>query len=184
MGQKPPPVAVTFLPGWEELNRRLRKTLLEMAASVPDKVTNRKSGAPYFRNKWLSHSRLHLDGPPVFADLAAAIETASTAMLRGGAQTTPLRVGNLWSIVSRAEMEGRPHNHAGRVSVAYYVDAGTAGPEDGGLLLFFEDTKQHAPTHAVAPQPGLLVIFPSRLYHAVSRYRGSLPRIVISANLF
>jgi uncharacterized protein (TIGR02466 family) len=183
MGQEKPPFAVTLLPGAEALNGRLRRALLDMAASVPDKVTTMRSGRPSFDNRWLSHTRLHLEGPPVFAELAAAIEAAAEQKVRRRGDEPPLRIDTMWSIVSRAEMVGRRHNHSGRVSIAYYVDAGSTGPVDGGLLQFHKDAAQAAPSYAVAPQAGLLVIFPSSLYHSVSRYRGTAPRIVVSANL-
>ncbi len=37
----------------------------------------------------------------------------------------------MWAIVSKAGMEGRPHMHSGKVSGAYYVDAGAC--DDTGI---------------------------------------------------
>src|SRR3546814_1007077 len=89
----------------------------------------------------------------------------------------------MWSINSRSGMEGRRHEHEGAISAAYYVDAGTSSECAGGQLQFYAEATKPSPTHAVTPRDGLLIMFPSRLHHSVSRYSSDYPRIVISANL-
>lgn len=181
------PFVVLRLPGAEALNLRLRETLLAMAATMPDRGSNMPGGRSFFDNKWLSPSSLYREDVPAFRDIRAAIEAAANeaapkdAIL--GGDRTPLRVVSMWSIVSRAEMEGRRHNHKGILSAAYYVDAGSSGAEDGGLMQLYAEPGAEQPSHSVVPEAGLLVLFPSGLQHSVSRYAGVTPRIVISANL-
>lgn len=172
------PLKSGLLPGWERLNPRLNSAIQEMAGALPDAVSHNASGQSYFANKWLSPSKLHQEGPPVFREFAALVEEVIA-----GVVGEPLKVSSLWSIVSREGMEGGAHNHAGRVSLAYYVDPGESGPAKGGLMQFYADPESREPSHTVIPKAGLLIMFPSGLFHSVSRYTGSKPRIVISANL-
>ena len=181
-GNDAPPFVALRLPGAEALNLRLRETLLAMAETMPDRGSNMPGGRSFFDNKWLSPSSLHREDVPAFQDIRTAIEAAANGAAVAG-DRTPLRVVSMWSIVSRAEMEGRRHNHKGILSAAYYVDAGSSGADDGGLMQFYAEPGAAQPSHSVVPEAGLLVLFPSGLQHAVSRYTGATPRIVISANL-
>jgi len=175
----PRPLFVATVPvGAEALNVRLKDALLAMKSSVPDEGSHRASGQSYFENKWLSPNRLHESDSPVFQELAGTISA-----LAGRFAGRPLQIASMWSIVSKEGMEGKAHAHQGAVSIAYYVDPGTSGEEAGGLMQFFANGPDKEPTHRVVPQAGMLILFPSRLQHSVSRYTGDRPRIVISANL-
>ena len=89
----------------------------------------------------------------------------------------------MWCIVSKLGLEGRRHSHAGRISGSYYVDAGSSGAQDGGLLQFYAQRDDTRPSHSIEPQAGHLYLFSSMLEHSVSRYDGSEPRIVIALNM-
>jgi uncharacterized protein (TIGR02466 family) len=88
------------------------------------------------------------------------------------------------------------HDHGNaHWSSVYYVDAGDADPErhaQSGLLAFVDPRRGGRPipalelsasTFTVAPRTGALAIFPGYLQHYVHAYRGTRPRISISANL-
>ena len=184
MGVNSPPLtgpfATVMLPNRPALNPQVREALLIMAGSVPDKGSHMPTGKSFFDKKWLSPNKLHLLEDTPFWDLARAIE-ATANRLRGGSAS--LSITSMWSIISRTGMEGRPHDHKGVLSVAYYVDAGISGDHCGGLLQFYAEAGRADPTHSVSPKTGLLVLFPSAVFHSVSRYTGTAPRIVISANL-
>jgi hypothetical protein len=76
----------------------------------------------------------------------------------------------------------------------YYVDAGTATESRplGGVLEFLDPRggveavstpgDPYREPIRVQPESGLLVIFPSWLYHWVHPYAGQLPRIAVSFN--
>jgi len=76
----------------------------------------------------------------------------------------------------------------------YYVDPGTKNPDQplSGVLEFLDPRAgveavtapgdPYGEPFRVRPQPGLLVIFPSWLYHWVHPYTGQTPRIAISFN--
>jgi hypothetical protein len=89
----------------------------------------------------------------------------------------------MWVMVSKSGMTGIRHNHSGRVSGAYYVDSGSSGALDGGLMQFFVKPQMNNPTHRLVPESGQVFLFPSSLEHSVSRYEGASARIVIAFNL-
>lgn len=178
-------VHATLMPGHEELNARLRTKLIARSKTIPDAVSNSLAGGrSYFRNKWLSKSNLHTDPDPDLQTLRDfAIEEASR-LVRSRADEPLLAITSMWCIVGKEGLEGRPHNHAGKISGAYYVDAGSSGPEDGGVLQFFMGrSPRHSELRSLTPRNGQLVLFPSRLVHGVTRYVGAERRIVISLNL-
>jgi hypothetical protein len=76
----------------------------------------------------------------------------------------------------------------------YYVDGGAENPDQplSGMLEFLDPRAGAEAVSApgdpygehfrVRPQAGLLVVFPSWLYHWVHPYAGETPRIAISFN--
>ncbi len=194
-----PPLLVTAVPGHEQLNERLRNTLLSMSQTVPDVVSNRNNGPSYFDNKWLSKNDLFKSDDPDIQTLMRYVEAYVNERF---ALTTPdrqLAITSMWCIVGQTGLTGRRHVHRGKVSGAYYVDAGSGEDPDSGVLQFFPrwgkavwparrywnagvaGYRNGVPT--LVPQSGLLVLFPSDLLHSVRRYAGTRERIVVSSNL-
>src|SRR5258708_9675487 len=100
-----------------------------------------------------------------------------------------------WATLCRAGAYHAPHSHPDSAwSGVYYVDPGTPGPDQplSGVLEFLDPragveavTAPGDPYGApfrVRPQAGLLVLFPSWLYHWVHPYTGQTPRIAVSFN--
>ena len=171
-----------MLPGHERLNASLRPMLLEMAARVPDKGTNRaRGGESYFVNKWLSDQTLHLLPDPAIQEFVQLVVDNARRVAGPSDRQPPLRIMTMWAIVSRQGMEGRPHNHRGRVSGAYYVDSGDC--DDGGNGAFAIYHPNGEQFRLITPRTGMMLMFPSNLMHGVTRYEGDRPRIVISFNL-
>jgi uncharacterized protein (TIGR02466 family) len=108
---------------------------------------------------------------------------------------------NAWVNVNPPGASNALHGHPGAFwSAVYYVDDGGAGPGDGGEL-FFQDPRgvlpaMHDPLlrfrvegclsagymESIRPVPGLLVVFPSWLLHAVDPFRGTRPRVSVAFN--
>lgn len=176
------PLRVGMLAGHESLNAALRPMLLEMAARIPDKGTNRPNGGEsYFVNKWLSDQTLHLLPAPAIRELAVLV--ADNARLVAGLSPgqPPMQIASMWAIVSRQGMEGRPHSHRGRVSGAYYVDAGDCDDRGNGAFTVYGASGEQR--RLITPRTGMILMFPSNLLHGVKRYEGERPRIVVSFNL-
>ncbi|MCH7816963.1 MAG: 2OG-Fe(II) oxygenase [Proteobacteria bacterium] len=183
-GQGRLPFVTVQIPDHESLNARLREKIIHMSETIPDVVSNLKSGQSFFANKWLSKSNLHLSDDPDFLAVAHFAREMTKHLTQVAQGKSELEVTSMWCMVSRSGLTGRPHNHKGLISAAYYVDPGSSGNEHGGELLFFAQPQRAGrPTHCMTPKAGCLLLFPSYLFHAVSNYRSTTPRIVISVNL-
>ena len=100
-----------------------------------------------------------------------------------------------WATLCRAGAYHAPHSHPDSAwSGVYYVDPGTDSPDQplSGVLEFLDPRAgveavtapgdPYGEPFRVRPQAGLLVVFPSWLYHWVHPYAGQTPRIAISFN--
>jgi uncharacterized protein (TIGR02466 family) len=140
-----------------------------------------------------------LDRPDAAVDalttwLTWAVRRMVEATAESGAPTAAMSLA-AWATICRSGAYHAPHSHPDSVwSGVYYVDPGTpsAGQPLGGVLEFL-DPRAGAESVAapgdpygapfrVRPQAGLLVIFPSWLYHWVHPYTGQTPRIAVSFN--
>ena len=100
-----------------------------------------------------------------------------------------------WATISRAGAYHAPHSHPDSAwSGVYYVNAGTNHMDRSlsGVLEFLDPRAGVEAVTApgdpygepvrVRPEAGLIVIFPSWLYHWVHPYAGRTPRIAVSFN--
>ena len=100
-----------------------------------------------------------------------------------------------WATVCRAGAYHAPHSHPDSAwSGVYYVDPGTYSADRplSGVLEFLDPRAgveavtapgdPYGEPFRIQPQAGLLVVFPSWLYHWVHPYTGERPRIAISFN--
>jgi len=101
-----------------------------------------------------------------------------------------------WATICRNGAYHAPHSHPDSAwSGVYYVDAGTINTDRSlsGVLEFLDPRAGVEAVTApgdpygepvrVRPEAGLIVIFPSWLYHWVHPYAGHAPRIAISFNV-
>ena len=106
----------------------------------------------------------------------------------------------MWANISPAGASNQMHAHPGALwSAVYYVDDGGA-PGDGALALLdprYPMSRAHAPDLAftaqdglreetsvnVAPEPGVMLIFPAWLMHGVKPHTGPRDRISIAMNV-
>jgi len=101
-----------------------------------------------------------------------------------------------WTTISRAGAYHAPHSHPDSAwSGVYYVDAGADSPNHplSGVLEFLDPRAGaeavtgpgdlYGELERVRPEAGLLVVFPSWLYHWVHPYAGPAPRIAVSFNV-
>ena len=100
-----------------------------------------------------------------------------------------------WAAICHAGAYHAPHSHPDSAwSGVYYVDPGADTPDRplSGMLEFLDPRAgveavtapgdPYGEPFRVRPEAGLLVIFPSWLYHWVHPYTGPTPRIAVSFN--
>ena len=179
------------LPDAEAMNEGLHALILAEEAEYPTLGRSNIGG-------W--HSR-----PDFFhrsdSNVSALISWTTWALRRMISATTGRNVftGTLsisaWATVCRAGTYHAPHSHSDSAwSGVYYVDSGSENPGRplSGVLEFLDPRAGAEAVSApgdpygepfrVRPQAGLLVLFPSWLYHWVHPYAGERPRIAISFN--
>ena len=112
-----------------------------------------------------------------------------------GRPSQPLSwVLSAWANVNRRGDFNQMHTHPGATwSGVYYVDSGEADPAANGTAIRLSDpnparTNLFFPELSASdilfkPEPGLMILFPSYVPHAVLPHRGDRPRISIAFNV-
>jgi uncharacterized protein (TIGR02466 family) len=193
------PVIMTRLGDMDALNASLLAYLLARAEAEPGRRHSNLQG-------WQSDDDFHtLDLPAARRLCARVTEVVSAATAVGVSGGLPdagfaWRI-NAWANVNPPGASHALHGHPGAFwSAVYYVDDGGAGADDGGELVL-QDPRGMLPAmhdpllrfrvegclsagfvEAIRPRPGLLVVFPSWLLHAVEPFRGPRPRVSIAFN--
>lgn len=182
------PILARTLEGVEDLNSALREQILAKRA-ISLGVTKSNRGG------WHSESDLFMYLEERTRDQLLGILRAGVEEMLSFLIESP-QVGAMrmlaWANVSERGNYNSLHVHPGAVwSGAYYVDAGG----DPSSRIVFPDPRIAAqmiesPINPFtddaiefAPQPGLLVVFPSWLQHSVQPYQGDEFRISISFNV-
>tara|TARA_Y100000739_G_scaffold134328_1_gene115641 strand:- start:157 stop:759 length:603 start_codon:yes stop_codon:yes gene_type:complete len=105
-----------------------------------------------------------------------------------------IEIPNIWSIINKRGSSNAMHIHSNSyISAAYYVKA----PEKCGDIVFYDPRQSRLVRKPkisklnnlngeevnIKPTDGLLVLFPSYLYHSVNENLSNEERIVISFNV-
>ena len=105
-----------------------------------------------------------------------------------------INITSAWSIINKKNASNERHIHSNSyISAVYYVCA----PNNCGDILFHDPrqakvirkpntikaNKLNAEVVNITPQSGLLVLFPSYLYHSVAKNNSDEERIIISFNI-
>jgi uncharacterized protein (TIGR02466 family) len=148
---------------------------------------------------WHSRPDFLRRSEPAVAGLTVWITWAVRKMIEASAGAGTFK-GTLslsaWTAICRAGAYHAPHAHPDSAwSGVYYVDAGTSQPDSplGGVLEFLDPRggaeavtapgDPYGEPFRVRPESGLLVVFPSWLYHWVHPHAGQAPRIAVSFNV-
>jgi uncharacterized protein (TIGR02466 family) len=189
------PVFTQVWPDADELNAYLRSVILareQAAAAIEDEYSNVGGWhSPIdLQESWDAQLRLVLQRCRVFAEEA-------TARLMGAAEDTRRYRYSIsaWANVSREGNYNVPHVHASAWSAVYYIsvpEGCRAGGSAGALELIDPRPATaaidlpgpfFATRRAIAPQPGLAVLFPGSVMHFVHPFRGPGERISIACDL-
>jgi len=185
------PIHQRRYPNLESFNAELRAKILALKDQSPGMQVSNVGG-------WHSEPNLlQIIGEPHASRLGQmfveCVKSAFDTMVDSPIPFPTSHTIEAWANVNGRGDTNASHIHAGCPwSGVYYVatDANAAGelefadPRTSALMITHPLNPFHA-TNAVrvAPVPGMMVVFPSFLYHGVMPYRGEGPRISIAFNL-
>lgn len=135
-------------------------------------------------------------GSLLIAHIHAMIEEATRRLFASfgrPASSTDWRL-SAWANVNRSGDFNQVHTHPGATwSGVYYVDGGSgeSGPVETPIQLFDPDPARTnlffpellASSISFKPEPGLMILFPSYVPHAVPPHGGDRPRISVAFNV-
>jgi uncharacterized protein (TIGR02466 family) len=187
------PVMEYMWPDGAELNPRLRECILEHARHHPGTQQTNVGG-------WHSENGL-LEfcgdaGERLVRHIYEMAEEATGRLYATfGRPLEPMTWAlTAWANVSRRGHYNNIHTHPTATwSGVYYVDHGCSNPRDDRTSISLYDANPartniffpELPTnnYRFTPEPGLMLLFPSYLPHAVPPHQGDRPRISIAFNL-
>jgi uncharacterized protein (TIGR02466 family) len=179
------------VPDADSMNADLRGLILAEEAEYSS-LRRSNIGGWHSRADFLNHDELSVSALTNWITWAVRQMIDSTA---GPGSFTGTLSLSAWAAICVEGAYHAPHSHPDSAwSGVYYVDAGTDNPDRplSGVLEFLDPrggveavTAPGDPYGApvrIWPESGLLVIFPSWLYHWVHPYVGKTPRIAVSFN--
>ena len=193
----PTPILRRRFPGAESVNDGLKRAIFEKERSEPDVGRSLVGG-------WHSRDDL-LDWPyPEIRTFRSYIAAAIQEMtkfahpeLTAGAPVNVDLDGGAWANIVRDGSYHKIHNHPDcDWSGVYYVAVGQPapdGPPENGMIEFLDPRMgatlpgtggpEALPKLRVPPEAGLMLLFPSWLYHYVNTFHGTGERISIAFNV-
>src|SRR5258705_2998470 len=179
------------LPDTEAMNQGLRSLILAEESEYPS-LGRSNIGGWHSRTDFLHRADANVDALSSWITWALRRMIRTTTGRDDFAGTASI---SAWAAICRAGAYHGPHSHPDSAwSGVYYVDSGTDNRDQprSGMLEFLDPRAGAEAVSApgdpygepfrVRPQAGLLVVFPSWLYHWVHPYAGETPRIAISFN--
>ncbi|MDE2583012.1 MAG: 2OG-Fe(II) oxygenase family protein [Rhodospirillales bacterium] len=193
------PVAAIELPNSNEVNADLSEIILRRRAGTPSIQASNAGG-------WHSDRNILDWGGPRMAEILAIAKSAAEQLTtdRNGKPVRPKWQVQAWANVNGPGDGNICHYHPGSLwSGTYYVADGGCGADPAlggefemldprgpgpgmyapGLRVGGEDGLSAGSGEMIRPRPGLLLLFPSWLFHQVRPYRGTRLRISIAFNL-
>lgn len=192
------PLVSVLLPDAEAINARLSRTILERRTKFGGVQASNVGGS------WHSDRDMGAWGGEdvqTIIKLAMSLATRATAKRRPEFPDPAWALESCWANVNGFGHANMAHYHPGAFwSAVYYVDDGGCSEvyQFGGAIEFLNprgassDAYIHTATggdpylqreDVLRPKSGMLLLFPSTLYHQVREYRGDRTRISISFNL-
>ena len=183
------PIWTSIIPNYKDVNERMFKYIKLLQSNNPNGIAKSNlSGwhSPYFN--------LEKDEPLFFVN---SIATSLNEVFRGmgwDLKNQETKITSMWSIINKQNASNARHIHSNNyISAAYYVKA----PQKCGNIVFYDPrsvttfrypkistpNKLNTNIFSIQPKEGLLVLFPSYLYHSVDMSKTDEERIVISFNI-
>jgi uncharacterized protein (TIGR02466 family) len=188
----PSVIGQTRVPDAESMNQELQALILAEEDSYLS-LGRSNIGGWHSRPDFLNREEPAVGALTIWVTWAVSRMVDATA--GRGAFKGPLSI-SAWATICREGAYHAPHSHPDSAwSGVYYVDAGRFNPNRplGGVLEFLDPRvgveavstpgDPYGEPFRIRPESGLLVVFPSWLYHWVHPYAGQSPRIAVSFNV-
>jgi uncharacterized protein (TIGR02466 family) len=179
------------VPDADGINQDLQALIIAEEAQYPSLGRSNVGG-------WHSRPDFLSRRDPAVSALTAWLTWALRRMIDATAGANAFKgtlSASAWATICHAGAYHAPHSHPDSAwSGVYYVDPGTDSQDQplSGVLEFLDPRAgveavsapgdPYGAPFRVRPQAGLLVVFPSWLYHWVHPYAGQTPRIAVSFN--
>ncbi len=183
------PIWLSEIPNYKDVNDKMFKYIKALQSQNLDGIL--KSNllgwhSPYFN--------LESDEPRFFIN---SIATSLNKVFRDmcwDINEQETKITSMWAVINKQNASNARHIHSNNyISAAYYVKA----PQNCGNIIFYDPrsvtsfrypkisktNKLNSNIFSVQPREGLLVLFPSYLYHSVEMSKTDEERIVISFNI-
>ena len=185
----PTPIWTSIIPNYKDVNDKMFKYIKSLQSQNPDGIV--KSNVL----GWHSPSfQLNKEEPRFFIN---SIATSLDKVFRDMAwnlKDQKTKITSMWAVINKQNASNARHIHSNNyISSAYYVKA----PPKCGNIIFYDPrsvtsfrypkitnpNQLNSTVFSVQPKEGLLVLFPSYLYHSVDMNQTDEERIVISFNI-
>ena len=186
------PIGISRIKNHELLNQQLKTIILEEELTS---ASTRRSNIGGWRSRPDLLDIKHNSIATLLEHIQRAIQDMLKATKINEEFTGRMKISG-WANVLRSGNYNTPHNHPESVwSGVYYVDAGSKADSGSlsGLLELLDPRPQVSMVPApgfpfgtpmrIQPEDGLMVVFPSWLYHHVHPYNGDNARIAIAFNV-
>jgi len=183
------PIWTSHLNEYQDVNRKMEEYIKKQMAldSKGKKASN--------INGWHSENFNLKDEEVVFFINTISVKIQKAMEDMGwDLKKNKIEIPNIWSIINKRGSSNAMHIHSNSyISAAYYVKA----PEKCGDIVFYDPRQSrlirkpkisklnslNGEEVNIKPTDGLLVLFPSYLYHSVNENLSNEERIVISFNV-
>lgn len=183
------PVWTSVIPNYKDVNDKMFKYIKLLQSQDPNGIAKSNlSGwhSPYFQ--------LEEEEPRFFVNSIANSLNEVFKDMGWNLKDQETKITSMWSIINKQNASNARHIHSNNyISSAYYVKA----PEKCGDIVFYDPrsvatfrhpkistpNKLNTNIFSIQPKEGLLVLFPSYLYHSVDMNKTDEERIVISFNI-
>lgn len=185
----PTPVWTSIIPNHEEVNSKMYNYIKSLHNNNPRGVA--KSNLLGWHSEDFD---LEKEEPRFFINSISKSLNEVFNNMGWDLKNQEAKITSMWSIINNKDASNARHIHSNNyISSAYYVRA----PKNCGNIVFHDprsvttfrypriDKPNNLNTNifAVEPKEGLLVLFPSYLYHSVAMNLSDQERVVISFNI-
>jgi len=183
------PIWTSIIPNYEEINNRMYNYIKFLKSKNPEGIA--KSNLLGWHSSYFD---LEKDDPRYFVNSITGSLNVVFKDMGWNLKDQETKITSMWSIINKKNASNERHIHSNNyISAAYYVKA----PNNCGDIVFHDPRSEATFRHPkisklnrlnsnvfmIEPKAGLLVLFPSYLYHSVDLNKTDEERIVISFNI-